>query len=233
MDYNELKKRIDNISYTHISVMEANSIKMLTGNFQESLVRRLLAQCPKHYQKAILRVIEEDYKMTMGYNRIPAYFQSILFDIDCGIFITADDEEVGVPQEERERGQSVEEKANRVSQPDIIGYQATIDDLKAEIDDLKAEIESMREQNKCISSKQAAILTLTACYHVGGLPQNRQNLYPILTNLFGVADSLAQRRLREGIKEKDAAKLASYFEGVAPKIARIIREMPEMLKRDK
>ena len=109
----------------------------------------------------------------------------------------------------------------------------TIEQYKKEIKDLNEELESIKKQDGKVSSKQAAILTLTACYHGGGLPNNRENLYPILTELFGVGESLAKRRLREGIKQEEAEKLAKYFVEVAPKIARIIIEMPEKLKNNK
>ena len=101
------------------------------------------------------------------------------------------------------------------------------------IEDQNEEIENLNHKDGKISSKEAAILTITACYHGGGLPKNRENLHPIITSLFGIGETLAKRRLREGIKEKDAEKLAKLFDETTPKIARLIREMPEKLKNNK
>ena len=102
-----------------------------------------------------------------------------------------------------------------------------------EIDELKEEIANLKKETGKLSSKEAAILTITACYHAGGLPSNRENLYPILTTLFGVKESLAKRRLREGVNKKSAEALAKCFDEVSPVIARTLREMPEKLKNKK
>lgn len=102
-----------------------------------------------------------------------------------------------------------------------------------EIDELKEEIANLKKETGKLSSREAAILTITACYHAGGLPSNRENLYPILTNLFGVGESLAKRRLREGVNKKSAEALAKCFDEVSPVIARTLREMPEKLKNKK
>lgn len=102
-----------------------------------------------------------------------------------------------------------------------------------EIDDLKEEIAYLKQNTSKLTSKEAAILTITACYHAGGLPSNRKQLHPILTNLFGVGEKLAIRRLGEGINEEGAEALAKCFDNVSPTIARTLREMPEKLKNKK
>lgn len=108
-----------------------------------------------------------------------------------------------------------------------------LDACKKENEDLKDEVEYLKNEGRKLSSKQAAILTITACYYGGGLPSNRENLYPILVNLFGIGETFAKRRLREGVKQNDADELAKCFNDTAPKIARLIREMPEKLKNNK
>lgn len=107
-----------------------------------------------------------------------------------------------------------------------------VEELKKEIEGLIAEIEFLKNKDSHITAKEAAILTITACYHCGKW-KNRENLHPILTNLFGIPETHAKRRLREGIKEKDAEEVAKCFDGVSPALARIFREMPEKLKNDK
>ena len=94
MDYNELKKRIDGIRYDRIPDMDEFSVKMLTDNFKEPLVRRLISRAPLNYQKWALEWIERKFRDCNPFNHIyPSYFQSLRFDIDCGIFIMPNDDE--------------------------------------------------------------------------------------------------------------------------------------------
>lgn len=134
--------------------------------------------------------------------------------------------------EERIKELKAEIKKLKSENKELKEQQTSTDDHD-EIDGLKEEIEYLKTETGKLTSKEAAILTITACYHAGGLPPNRENLYPILTNLFGVGESLAKRRLREGINEKDVESLAKCFDEVSPVIARTLREMPEKLKNKK
>ena len=136
----------------------------------------------------------------------------------------------------KKRNEELEEENERLKKQ-LAQQPAVVDDnekeeLCAEIENLKAEIEYLKNNDSHLSAKQAAILTITACYHAGKW-KNRENLHPILTNLFGIPETHAKRRLREGIKEKEVEELAQCFDDVSPMIARLIREMPEKLKSNK
>jgi hypothetical protein len=119
------------------------------------------------------------------------------------------------------------------SQKQTADNQDDVETYLDEIESLKAEIEYLKKDNGKLTTQEAAILTITACYYGGGW-NNRENLHPILTNLFGIPETHAKRRLREGIKNNDTLEtLAKCFDEVSPKIAGILREMPEVLKNYK
>lgn len=201
----------------------------------------------KHNVVDLLRQVSQGF-YTAGFNDYPEKVDKMLNDIDKEIFLEFN------PNAEQEI--TGEEKSEMTTPIDLAKYEAQIKELKKEverltsdnkkqkkqqtstadhdeIDELKEEIEYLKTETGKLTSKEAAILTITACYHAGGLPPNRENLYPILTNLFGVGEALAKRRLREGINEKGAEALAKCFDEVSPMIARTLREMPEMLKNKK
>ena len=190
--------------------------------FEERSVRDIVkafgsTEEEKHNVVDLLRQASHGF-YTAGYNDYPEKVDKLLDDIDKEIFLDFN------PDNEREIKE--EDKAELIIPIDPEPYEARIKELEEEIANLKKETGKL-------SSKEAAILTITACYHAGGLPPNRENLYPILTNLFGVGESLAKRRLREGVNKKSAEALAKCFDEVSPVIARTLREMPEKLKNKK
>ena len=134
------------------------------------------------------------------------------------------------------------EQRNRKLEEDNKKLKQQIEELtknnyKNETNSDREEINALKEEDSqisgaTISSKDAAILTITACYY-GGRWKNRKNLYPILTNLFHIGEALAKRRLGERIKQEDADNVAKCFDQTSPKIANIIRNMPDVLKQIK
>ena len=220
--------------------------------FEERSVRDIVkafgsTEEEKHNVVDLLRQASHGF-YTAGYNDYPEKVDKLLDDIDKEIFLDFN------PDNEREIKE--EDKAELIIPIDPEPYEARIKELEEEIeklksenkelkeqqpsadnhdeiDELKEEIANLKKETGKLSSKEAAILTITACYHAGGLPPNRENLYPILTNLFGVGESLAKRRLREGVNKKSAEALAKCFDEVSPVIARTLREMPEKLKNKK
>ena len=103
-----------------------------------------------------------------------------------------------------------------------------IDKLKQEKEGLEGEIEDL-EKRKGIDSCKAALLVRIALSKVGGLPPNRENAWPLITNIWGSSMSLSQRRLKESVKEDTIESLAILFDSVSPKIANIIREEGERI----
>ena len=95
--------------------------------------------------------------------------------------------------------------------------------MKQQISELKMEIADM-EKREGLDAPKAALLVRIACTKLGGMPNNRENAWPLISNLWGTAEASARKRLRERVKEETVEDLASLFESVSPKIAGIIRE---------
>lgn len=95
--------------------------------------------------------------------------------------------------------------------------------LKSRIKELEEEIADL-EKRVGIDAPKAALLVRIVLSNYGGLPPNRENAWPIITNLWGVKESNAKKRLRESVKEETVEVLASIFKDVSPKIERFIRE---------
>ena len=196
----------------------------------------------------IIRQASHSY-YTSGFNDRPEQVDNMLNDIEGEIYLHYNYEaeqalmEAEIAEREKHdadltayetRIKELEEEIEKLkSENKELKEQQPSADNHDEIDELKEEIANLKKETGKLSSKEAAILTITACYHAGGLPPNRENLYPILTNLFGVGESLAKRRLREGVNKKSAEALAKCFDEVSPVIARTLREMPEKLKNKK
>lgn len=134
MDKNELIRRIDGISYERIPDMDEFSVKMLTDDFKEPLVRRLISKAPARNQKWALEWIERKYRDCNTWNPTPpSYFQTLRFDIDCGIPITSNDDASTVTHVI----QSGETKVNVVVQSQTKDQQTLIAKLRKENAELK------------------------------------------------------------------------------------------------
>lgn len=137
MDKNELIRRIDGISYERIPDMDEFSVKMLTDDFKEPLVRRLISKAPASNQKWALEWIERKYRDCNTWNPTPpSYFQTLRFDIDCGIPITSNDDASTVTHVI----QSGETKVNVVVQSQTKDQQTLIAKLRKENAELKAKL---------------------------------------------------------------------------------------------
>lgn len=100
--------------------------------------------------------------------------------------------------------------------------------LREEVESLKEEIADM-EKRVGIEAPKAALLVRIACSKVGGLPPNRENAWPLISNLWGSSETNARKRLKEGVKKSTVEALAKLFDDVSPKIASIIREEGEKI----
>ena len=131
-----------------------------------------------------------------------------------------------------EENRQLKERSSQLP-PTVVGNQDELEELRVQINSLEEEIEYLKKDTGKLTTQEAAIITITACYYGGGW-KNRENLHPILTALFAIPEAMAKRRLREGIKNNDILEtLARCFDDVSPMIARILREMPETLKNKK
>ena len=109
---------------------------------------------------------------------------------------------------------------------------ACIAELEAELKKAKADIEAYESQGKGVRASMHALLITTLCQHHGGLPQNgRQSLSPILQKLYGYTESSSESAFKHRFTQKDADELAKIFNTTSPKVASLIKEMPQLLKQ--
>ena len=109
---------------------------------------------------------------------------------------------------------------------------ARIAELEAELKKAKADIEAYESQGKGVRASMHALLITTLCHHLGGLPQNgRQSLSPILQKLYGYTESTSESALKHEFTQEDADALAKIFNITSPKVASLIKGMPQLLKQ--
>lgn len=124
--------------------------------------------------------------------------------------------------EENEKLNS-ENKELKEQQPIENPAEGDVESLKQRIAELEGKIADL-EEREGIDAPKAALLVRIACTKLGGMPNNRENAWPLISNLWGTAEASARKRLRERVKEETVEDLASLFDSVSPKIAGIIRE---------
>lgn len=124
--------------------------------------------------------------------------------------------------EENEKLNS-ENKELKEQQPIENPAEGYVESLKQRIAELEGKIADL-EEREGIDAPKAALLVRIACTKLGGMPNNRENAWPLISNLWGTAEASARKRLRERVKEETVEDLASLFDSVSPKIAGIIRE---------
>ena len=199
----------------------------------------------KHNVVDMLRQASHGFYLS-PYNDYPEKVDKMLDTIDKELFLEFN------PNDEREITE--EDKAEWIIPIDPEPYEARIKELEMEVESLTSEnkelkeqlpteqpaeddIESMKQQiselkmeiadmekREGLDAPKAALLVRIACTKLGGMPNNRENAWPLISNLWGTAEASARKRLRERVKEETVEDLASLFESVSPKIAGIIRE---------
>ena len=105
-------------------------------------------------------------------------------------------------------------------------------DLNAEIERLTLDLDGMKKENKGLLAHQAAIFILTICHELNQMPNQRESLAPILQYGWGFTESTSKKALRRAITKDEADKLAKQFDTITPKIARLIKELPQQLKEE-
>lgn len=103
--------------------------------------------------------------------------------------------------------------------------------LSAENEDLKLAVQSYKDQGKGLTAPEAAILITAICLEMNQIPANgREGLAPIIEYCWGKSSSTSCEALRRKVTKESTEKLACKFEQLVPKIARIIRELPQKLE---
>lgn len=260
MDYNELKKRIAGINYKNISSMDEFSMKMLTDNFKEPLVRRLIARAPQDRQKWVLSWIENKYTACYRWDPTPPYyFATIRFDIDCGIPITPKDNELDPSNTPEEKAAEVNSQAQKeITEPSKLVKQLqeqveklqtqldekekTVAEQQRLIDDYSARFDPKDIKSKkvyAMTGKQHVILFLAVLAHHNRIPNARTNLSYLLSFIASRNESTMKDYLKERITQEECDALAKVFDTGqqistdCPFIANLIRALPEKLQSDK
>ena len=104
-----------------------------------------------------------------------------------------------------------------------------IDELKETISRLENDLEAFKtkDDKHKMTASQAAIFILTVCHHLGGLPNDKKALTPILQWGWGFSESTSNRALGAVAQPEIADKTAQLIEDISPKLARLIREFPK------
>lgn len=107
--------------------------------------------------------------------------------------------------------------------------QDEIDELKNTIASLENDLETFKTQDgkNRMTASQAAIFILTVCHHLGGLPNDKKALSPILQWGWGFSESTSERALGAEAQQSVADKTAQFVESFSPKLGRLIREFPD------
>lgn len=92
-------------------------------------------------------------------------------------------------------------------------------------------VQSYKDQGKGLTAPEAAILITAICLEMNQIPANgRESLAPIIEFCWGKSSSTSSEALRRKVTKESVEKLACKFEQLTPKLARIIRELPQKLE---
>ena len=222
---------------------------IITDNFSKDKIRTIigaLAKTPEE-ERWVLEILINDVRNNVHISEAVAspkerMLQNMIDGIELYCLVmddkkdencnnideTSPDVETAHPDEidslkQRIQELEAENKELKEQQPTGQPAEDDIESLKQQIADLEKEIADM-EEREGLDAPKAALLVRIACSKLGSLPSNRENAWPLITNLWGSKESIAKRRLKESVRKSTVESLASLFESVAPKIARIIRE---------
>ena len=82
-----------------------------------------------------------------------------------------------------------------------------------------------------LTASEAALLMMTVCHEIGGLPNDKKMLHPLLTQCWGFTEQTASRALGLKPQQDTANRLAQVFEDVSPKLARLIKDFPDKFEK--
>ena len=103
--------------------------------------------------------------------------------------------------------------------------------LLAENEELALAVQSYKDQGKGLTAPEAAILITAICVEMNQIPANgREGLAPIIEFCWGKSSSTSSEALRRKVTNDSVEKLARKFDSLTPKLARIIRELPQKLE---
>ncbi len=107
--------------------------------------------------------------------------------------------------------------------------QQTSDDQNELIETLRNDLEAFKSQDgkNRMTAGQAALFIQAVCHNIGGLPNDKKQLSPILEYGWGFSESTAKRALGARPTLENVESVVQLFESHSPKLARKIKEFPE------
>lgn len=139
------------------------------------------------------------------------------------------EEQTKTIQEQKEEIARLKEKLNATQLDEQ--NKIELNRLLAENEELALAVQSYKDQGKGLTAPEAAILITAICLEMNQIPANgREGLAPIIEFCWGKSSSTSSEALRRKITKESVEKLARKFEQLTPKLARIIRELPQKLE---
>ena len=108
-------------------------------------------------------------------------------------------------------------------------------ELRARIEELENDLDALiaRDKKSMMTASQAAIFLLTVCHNLGGIPNDKKKLSPILQRGWGFSEATAERALGAKATKEAAERVAALFRDISPKLERLINEFPDEFDRIK
>lgn len=125
----------------------------------------------------------------------------------------------------------LKEQLAQLQQQQSVDYSTEIARLQNDLEAFKTKDDKVK-----MTASQAAIFVQTVCHHLGGLPNDKKKLAPILESCWGYSHLTAEKALGGEARQEVANKTALKFEETSPKLARLIKEFPnefDKLRKEK
>lgn len=208
----------DNIEYITERINELSkgrqkrAVNILINTTQmtgEDALQGAMPEAAKHVRETM-----QDIFYAFGYKHVPQ-------------------EQIGSPDKQKWKKDKAKEDTADANKGSLIEDQAAeIARMKANIERLQLNLEGKQKVDKNMPAHQAAILITALCRELKQMPNNREDLAPVLQYMWGFTKSTAEKALRRAFTLEEAKEVATHFNSITPKIARLIRELPQQLKEE-
>lgn len=208
----------DNIEYITERINELSkgrqkrAVNILINTTQmtgEDALQGAMPEAAKHVRETM-----QDIFYAFGYKHVPQ-------------------EQIGSPDKQKWKKDKAKEDTADANKGSLIEDQAAeIARMKANIERLQLDLEGKQKVDKNMPAHQAAILITALCRELKQMPNNREDLAPVLQYMWGFTKSTAEKALRRAFTPEEAKEVATHFNSITPKIARLIRELPQQLKEE-
>lgn len=206
----------------------------LTNDFNQKATKDLMdAVCKNDRERVLLAKAIKTEASKLGMDEKVDYLQPIV----NAIAEANDNTDVGKNSDEitalRARIKQLEGEIRQLKEPlpkqSTADNQDEVDEQTETISLLKNDLEAFKTQDGKyrMTVSKAAIFIQSVCHYMGGLPNNKKKLAPILELCWGFTHQTAEKALGCEARQKVADDTALIFEDVSPKLARIIREFPK------